>query len=168
MRLNSTSAVILGVLHDGAATGGEIVNAAARRLVAQGGVTRSQVYRELPALAEAGLISTARNSNPYAKPYAITPAGKRVFREWATGTDGLDSVRCQAVLRLGFAAHLNERQRQVIIQAARISHEKALTMHRESADDLKRGGDAFATAAAEFAVAYERAFLKWLDSVPRT
>jgi len=121
MGLNSTSAVILGVLHDGAATGGEIVTAASRRLTAQGGVTRSQVYRELPGLARDGYIKAGKEGARSSHPYAITAAGRKVFAQWASGSNGSDSVRSQAVLRLGFGAHLSTKQRrsgQALISAA--------------------------------------------------
>ena len=70
--LNSTSAVILGLLHDGAATGGDLVAAAERRLVAQGGVTRSQVYRELPQLMRDGLVEEGHAGARTSQAYVIT------------------------------------------------------------------------------------------------
>ena len=166
MALNSTSAVILGVLHDGAATGGEIVVAASRRLAAQGGVTRSQVYRELPTLESAGYIRAGKPGARASHPYSITPAGRRAFGQWASGPNGADSVRSQAVLRLGFGAHLSAKQRQEIIATARQEHEAALAAHRRDATALRKAGDTYGAVAVDFAVAYERALIKWLDSVP--
>jgi len=166
MGLNSTSAVILGVLHDGAATGGEIVGAASRRLTAQGGVTRSQVYRELPTLARAGFIKAGKEGARSSHPYSITAAGRKAFAQWASTPNGNDSVRSQAVLRLGFGAHLSAKQLREIIAAAKQEHEVALAAHRKDAAELKKAGDAFGAAAVEFAVAYERALIRWLDSVP--
>lgn len=167
MALNSTSAVILGVLHDGPATGGDIVLAASRRLAAQGGVTRSQVYRELPALAEAGYLKAGRPGARSSHPYSITAAGRRAFARWAVSPDGTaDSVRSQVVLRLGFGGLLTSKQRAEIIAEARERHQAALAAHRRDASELKRVGDTYGAAVVEFAVAYERAFIKWLDSVP--
>ena len=54
--VNATAAAILGLLHDGPMTGGDLVAAAGDRFGGFFSVTRSQVYRELPALAEAGLL----------------------------------------------------------------------------------------------------------------
>jgi DNA-binding PadR family transcriptional regulator len=164
--LNSTSAVILGVLHDGTATGGEIVAAASRRLTAQGGVTRSQVYRELPALAQAGYIKAGKEGARSSHPYSITPAGRKAFVQWASTPNGNDSVRSQAVLRLGFGAHLSTKQRQEIIEAARQEHEAALAAHKKDAAELKKAGDTYGAIAVEFAIAYERALIRWLDTVP--
>lgn len=166
MGLNSTSAVILGVLHDGPATGGEIVAAASRRLTAQGGVTRSQVYRELPGLADAGYIRAGKEGARASHPYSITPAGRKAFGQWATIRNGSDSVRSQAVLRLGFGKHLSIRQRREIVESARQEHEAALAAHKREAAELKKAGDTYGAVAVEFAVAYERTLIRWLDSVP--
>jgi DNA-binding PadR family transcriptional regulator len=166
MTLNSTSAVVLGVLHDGPATGGAIVAAASRRLAAQGGVTRSQVYRELPVLAAAGFIRAGKEGARSSQPYAITASGRRAFQVWATSGDGGDSVRSSAVLRLGFGAHLTAEQRSQIIALARDEHRLALAQYRNAVAELQASGDLFGTATAQFAVAYERAMLRWLDSVP--
>jgi DNA-binding PadR family transcriptional regulator len=168
--LNATSAVILGLLQDGAATGGDIVAAAGRRLGAQHGVTRSQVFRELPLLLDDGLIradaDTAVPGQRASHAYLITAAGRTAFSEWAIAPSGPDTVRSGVVLRLGFAAHLWPAQRRAIIAAALIAHELALAEHEQLAKDLRGEGDAYAAVAADFAVAYERAFLGWLRSAP--
>ena len=54
--LNATAAALLGLLHDGPKTGGQLVAEAGDRFGAFFSVTRSQVYRELPALADLGLL----------------------------------------------------------------------------------------------------------------
>jgi DNA-binding PadR family transcriptional regulator len=168
MGLNSTSAVILGVLHDGPATGGEIVAAASRRLTAQGGVTRSQVYRELPGLAQAGYIKAGKEGARASHPYSLNAAGRKAFAQWASVRNGTDSVRSQAVLRLGFGKHLSTRLRREIVESARQEHEAALAAHKREAAELKKAGDTYGAVAVEFAVAYERALIRWLDSVPTT
>ncbi len=166
MGLNSTSAVILGVLHDGPATGGNIVAAASRRLTAQGGVTRSQVYRELPGLARVGYVKAGKEGARSSHPYSLTAAGRKAFAQWANAHNGSDSVRSQAVLRLGFGKHLSTRQRREIVESARQEHEAALAAHKREAAELKKAGDTYGAVAVEFAVAYERALIRWLDSVP--
>jgi DNA-binding PadR family transcriptional regulator len=168
--LNATSAVILGLLHDGAATGGDIVAAAGRRLGAQHGVTRSQVFRELPLLLDDGLIradaDTEVRGQRSSHSYLLTAAGRAAFAEWAVSPSGPDTVRSGVVLRLGFGAHLWPKQRKAIVTAALIAHEMALAEHEQLAKDLRGGGDEYAAVAAEFAVAYERAFLDWLRNAP--
>lgn len=170
MPLNATSAVILGLLHDGAATGGDIVTAARRRLGAQHGVTRSQVFRELPAMLDGALIRAdadpAVPGQRASQSYVITAAGREAFSEWATAPSGPDTVRSGVVLRLGFGAHLWPAQRKSIVASALIAHESALAEHEQLAQDLRGEGDSYAALAADFAVAYERAFLGWLRGAP--
>lgn len=168
MPLNATSAVILGLLHDGAATGGDIVTAARRRLGAQNGVTRSQVFRELPSMMDGGLIQaeTAGPGQRASQSYGVTAAGREAFSGWATAPCGPDTVRSGVVLRLGFGAHLWPAQRKAILASALIAHESALAEHEQLAHDLRGEGDAYAALAADFAVAYERAFLGWLRGAP--
>lgn len=168
MPINATSAVILGLLHDGDATGGELVAAAERRCAAQGGITRSQVYRELPGLERDGLVEPSRSGPGGPRgghAYSITVAGRTAFAVWAAAPMGPDLVRSAAALRLGFGAHLSRAQRRRIVASARADHEHALAEHQQRAQLHRATGDAFAAAAADFAVAYERAFLAWLDTV---
>jgi hypothetical protein len=98
--------------------------------------------------------------------YRITAAGRAAFSEWASSPSGPDTVRSGVVLRLAFAAHLWPVQRKAIVAAALIAHELALAVHEQLAKDLRGEGDAYAAVAADFAVAYERAFLGWLRSAP--
>jgi hypothetical protein len=53
------------------------------------------------------------------------------------------------------------------MEDARAEHEAKLASHRSRVSELKKSGeDPFLLATEEFGVAYERAFLRWLDSVP--
>lgn len=54
--VNPTAAALLGLLHEGPMTGGQLMAAAERRLAPYWSMTRSQVYRELPVLAERGFV----------------------------------------------------------------------------------------------------------------
>src|SRR5260370_35961599 len=83
--VNATAAALLGLLHEGPMTGGQLMAAAQRRLGAYWSMTRSQVYRELPALADAGYVKLGKPGAPSSQPYAITPAGRRGFPAWAAG-----------------------------------------------------------------------------------
>src|ERR1700709_1681810 len=75
--LNATSAALLGLLHTGPMTGGQLVVAAGERFGSFFSVTRSQVYRELPVLAEAGLLRLGKQRPPAAHQDATTPPGRR-------------------------------------------------------------------------------------------
>jgi DNA-binding PadR family transcriptional regulator len=166
--LNSTAAALLGLLHDGPMTGGELVAAAKERMEPFWSVTRSQVYRELPGLAEAGCVRPGKPGPRAAQPYAITAAGKRVFRSWLTGAAGADHSRNPLVLRIGFGAHHAPGAVNRLVEDARERHQEALAGARARVQQLKKeGGDPFLVSTAEFGVAYERALLRWLDTVPK-
>ena len=114
-------------------------------------VTRSQVYRELPGLAEAGYVRPGKLGPRAAQPYTITAAGKRAFR----------------VLRVSFGAHQQAGAVAKLVDEARGRHQEALAVNRSRVTQLKRAGsDPYQLATAEFGVAYERALLRWLDTVP--
>jgi DNA-binding PadR family transcriptional regulator len=165
--LNSTAAALLGLLHEGPMTGGELVAAAKERMDPYWSVTRSQVYRELPGLADAGYVRAGKLGPRAAQPYSITAAGKRAFRNWLAEAPGTDHSRNPLVLRVGFGAHHAPGAVKQLVDDARSRHQEQLTATRARATKLKReGGDQFAIATAEFGVAYERALLRWLDSVP--
>lgn len=165
--LNSTSAALLGLLHDGPMTGGQLVGAATERLGSFWTVTRSQVYRELPALAGTGLIKLGKPGPRSSQPYSVTAAGKRAFAAWLSEPAGPDQSRNPVLLRLGFGAHHSAEQLQRLVTGAQAEHEDALAVHKDTLARLRRGGgEGFALATAEFGVAYEKAVLKWLDTVP--
>jgi DNA-binding PadR family transcriptional regulator len=164
--LNSTAAALLGLLHDGPMTGGELVVAADQRFGAFWSLTRSQVYRELPVLADAGLLRAGKAGPRASQPYAITAAGRRAFAGWLSEPPGADHPRNPVLLRLGFGGRHTRTQLRRLVEEARAEHEAKLAAYRATATATKKEGDPFAIAAADFAVAYERAFLKCLDNLP--
>lgn len=165
--LNSTAAALLGLLHEGPMTGGELVAAAKERMEPFWSVTRSQVYRELPGLAEAGYVRPGKLGPRAAQPYTITAAGKRAFRGWLAEEPGADHSRNPLVLRVSFGAHSQPGAVAKLVDEARGRHQEALAVNRSRVTQLKReGGDPYQLATAEFGVAYERALLRWLDTVP--
>src|SRR5262249_61621086 len=78
--LIAAGAALLGLLHDGPKTGGQLVTAAGERFGAFFSVTRSQVYRELPALAEQGLLKLGKQGPRSSQQYVITAAGQKAFK----------------------------------------------------------------------------------------
>src|SRR2546425_12987552 len=90
--VNPTAAALLGLLHDGPMTGGQLMSAAQKRLGPYWSMTRSQVYRELPALAQAGYVKLGKPRPRSSQPYSITPAGKRALRRWLSEGPGPDAA----------------------------------------------------------------------------
>jgi DNA-binding PadR family transcriptional regulator len=161
--VNATAAAILGLLHDGPLTGGELVAAAGERFGGFFSVTRSQVYRELPALAEAGLLRLGKLGPRASQQYRINAAGKRSFRAWLAGPGGADALRSPLVLRLLHSGSLTVRQRGELVRVSREAYAERLTAARAVARGER---DPYRKAVADFVVAHVRAMLKLLDAVP--
>ena len=161
--VNATAAAILGLLHDGPMTGGELVVAASARFGGFFSVTRSQVYRELPALAEAGLLRLGKLGARASQQYRISAAGKRSFRAWLAGPGGVDSLRSQLVLRLLYAGSLSATDRDKLLATSRSAYADRLKDAQEAASAAE---DPCERAVAEFTVAHLEAMLTLLDAIP--
>ncbi|GAA0895643.1 helix-turn-helix transcriptional regulator [Pseudonocardia zijingensis] len=161
--VNATAAALLGLLHEGPMSGGQLVATAAERFGAFFSVTRSQVYRELPVLAAAGLLERGEQGARASQKYVITPQGKRAFRAWVAAGRGVDSLRSPLVLRLLHARTLTARQRAELVRTSREAYTERLAAARAEA---RRERDPYRKAAADFAVAHIRAVLKLLDAIP--
>ena len=161
--VNATAAAILGLLHDGPLTGGELVAAAGDRFGGFFSVTRSQVYRELPALAEAGLLRLGKLGARASQQYRISAAGKRSFRAWLAGPGGADALRSPLVLRLLYAGELSEDDRNQLLTTSRSAYADRL---KEAQEAVGAAADPCARAVAEFTVAHIEAMLTLLDAIP--
>jgi DNA-binding PadR family transcriptional regulator len=161
--LNATSAALLGLLHDGPRTGGQLVAVAGERFGSFFSVTRSQVYRELPVLAEAGLLRLGKRGARSSQQVVITAAGKSAFKSWLNSTSGSDHLRSPLILRLVHAGQLTAKQRANLVSSARADYVAHLEQARAEA---KAARDPYAMAAADFTVAHRRAVLKLLDTIP--
>ncbi|WP_092528250.1 PadR family transcriptional regulator [Amycolatopsis arida] len=160
--LNATAAALLGLLHDGPATGGELVAAADDRFGAFFSVTRSQVYRELPALAEQGLVRLGKQGPRSSQQYVITAAGKKAFKAWLLTDAGPDHLRSPLILRLVHAKSLTPKQRANLFEAARATYTEQLD---EAKAAVKAAPDPVTKAVAEFGQAHARAAVKLVDAL---
>jgi DNA-binding PadR family transcriptional regulator len=161
--VNATAAALLGLLHSGPLTGGQLVATAADRFGGFFSVTRSQVYRELPVLTEAGLLRLGKQGPRASQQYVITPAGRRAFKTWLTAGGGADSLRSPLVLRLAHAGSLTSRQRTELVRTARMAYGLKLDAARTAARSEE---DPYLKAVADFTVAHIRAMVKLLDAIP--
>ena len=161
--VNATSAALLGLLHEGPMTGGQLVAAAGGRFGSFFSVTRSQVYRELPVLAEAGLLRLGKQGPRSSQQYAITAAGKRAFKAWLNSAPGADHLRSPLILRLAHAGTLTPKQRAALVGSARDAYAGQLAEARAA---VRAAGDPYAKAVAEFTVGHLRAVIKLLDAIP--
>lgn len=165
--LNSTSAALLGLLHDGPLTGGQLVAQAHARLGPLWTLTRSQVYRELPEMASRGYLRSGKPGARSSLAYTISASGKRAFAAWLASPLEADHPRNPLLLRLGFGSHHSKAELRRLVAEAKSQHEASLAAHKETVGRLKKArADRYALASAEFGVAYERALLQWLGTIP--
>lgn len=161
--VNPTAAALLGLLHDGPMNGGTLVAAAARNFGDVFPLTRSQVYRELPVLAEAGLVRPGATGPRQSRQYVLTADGRRTFVAWLTSDDGPDAVRSPLVLRLLHAGSLPAAERRALVHRGREAYRVRLT----DATAVARGElDPYRRAVAEFSVAHAEAMLRLLEAIP--
>ncbi|MGH3449995.1 MAG: PadR family transcriptional regulator [Haloechinothrix sp.] len=162
--LNATSAALLGLLQDGAATGGQLVARAGAGFGAFFSVTRSQVYRELPELAEKGLLRLGKRGARSSQQYMITPAGKKAFRQWVNDEAGPDHLRSPLILRLVHATAVTDKQRKALIESARERYNAEFTDAKAAA---KAADDASVKAVAEFAQSHAKAALRLIEAIEK-
>lgn len=167
--LNATAASLLGFLHHGPLTGWDLVATAQAVIGDFWSLTQSQVYRELTAMAEAGLIAAGERGRRDRRPYALTDAGRAAFAEWIAREPAEESIRFPLLLTIGFGRHLPPRQLAAFVGSHRAAHAARLAAYEAqhaaavaSSDDP----DPFALAPLEFGLAYERAVLAWFDALP--
>ncbi|HET9253854.1 MAG TPA: PadR family transcriptional regulator [Pseudonocardiaceae bacterium] len=161
--LNATSAALLGLLHTRPMTGGQLVAAAEDQFGSFFSVTRSQVYRELPVLAEAGLLRLGRRGARSSQQYVLTAAGKRAFKTWLNSAPGADNLRSPLILRLAHAGQLTPKQRANLVNTARADYSGHLD---EARARVNTADNPYTKAVAEFTVAHRRAMLTLLDAIP--
>ncbi|MFC4333759.1 PadR family transcriptional regulator [Salininema proteolyticum] len=159
--LNATSAALLGLLHEGSMTGGQLMAEATRRLGPYWTMTRSQVYRELPALAEAGYVRVGKPGPRASVPYTISASGKRAFTRWLNEPTRIGLLRDTVALKTVFADAMSDGARAELYDDATEQHQEALANARELAKEYSKE-DPGAAAAMEFAVGYHRSAINWL------
>lgn len=164
--INATAAALLGLLHEGQMTGGQLMATAEERLGRYWSMTRSQVYRELPALAELGYVKLGKPGPRSSQPYSITPTGKRAFLRWLTEEPSRDALRNSVALRVAFGDKQSAAQLRKLQETAVEYHNEELALTREQAKEAKKEGDDYGAAALEFAAGYHKAALAWLKTVP--
>ncbi|WP_320068938.1 PadR family transcriptional regulator [Micromonospora sp. RTGN7] len=164
--VNPTAAALLGLLHEGPMTGGQLMAAAERKLAPYWSMTRSQVYRELPVLAERGMVRLGKPGPRSSQPYALTAAGKRTFSRWLAEEPGRDTIRNPIALRIAFGGLHSATQLRNLQASANEYHSEALARVREQVKNAKKEGDSYDASALEFAVAYHKAALSWLKTAP--
>ena len=160
-RLNATQGSLLGFLHEGPKTGWDLLQEVTRGLQRFWNVTSSHVYRELRALEERKLIRAGAPGPRDRRPFSVTPAGRRAFRDWIRTEPPHEQIRFPLLVTLWFGRHLDRRTLRGFIESHRADHEKRLAKYHEIAELVT--ADPYVSAVVEFGIGYEEAVLAWLD-----
>ncbi len=167
VRLNATVGSLLGFLHEGPQSGWDLVTTAQQVIGDFWSLTRSQVYRELTAMAQQGLIETAETGPRDRTAYRLTAQGRRAFREWLAQPPGEEQIRYPLLLTLAFARHLDAEQLSGFLASHRAVHADRLHSYRQQqAAALAAGAVARDLVTLDFGLRYEAAVLDWFDHLP--
>ncbi len=158
--LNPTQGSLLGFLHEGPKTGWDLLRTVESGLFRFWNVTPSHVYRELRVLEGRGLIAAGELGVRDRRPFAITPAGKKAFREWIKQEPGPEQIRFPLLVTLWFGRHLDNATLSRLLRANREDHERRLRLYERTTP-----ADPHTGAVLTFGIAYEKAVLGWLDSL---
>jgi DNA-binding PadR family transcriptional regulator len=165
-QLNATAASLLGFLHEGPMTGYDLIRTAELVIGDFWSLTRSQVYRELAAMAQDGLIEAGETGARATRPYALTDAGREAFARWLATEPPPETIRFPLLLAVVFGRHLPEERLAAFVAAHRPRHERKLAEYRALADEI--GDEPYARATLDFGLRYEQAVLDWFDALPFT
>ena len=166
-RLNATAASLLGFLHWGPMSGWDLAATAEHVIGDFWSLTRSQVYRELAWMADAGLVERGEQGPRERQPYALTDAGRAAFDGWASEEPGLETIRFPLLLKISFGRHIPAERLAGFIGRHRAIHAQRLADYEaQAAGATTEDRDAYRDATLAFGLAYERAVLAWFDALP--
>lgn len=164
MRLNPTAGTVLGFLMGGPHTGWELNHDIEESVGNFWNVTRSQVYRELPRLADAGLVTAGPAGVRDQQPYSITAKGRAEFRRWLAEGPPPETRRIPILLTTFFADQLEPEVFAAILDDQAKVIEEAMGRY---ADIGEQGLQPFHAATLRFGQEYVRLMQRWIDDVAR-
>ncbi len=165
--INATVGSLLGFLHEGPQSGWDLVTTAQQTIGDFWSLTRSQVYRELGSMAQAGLIEADEVGPRDRRAYRLTDAGRKAFRTWLRQEPGHEQIRYPLLLTLAFARHLDPDQITEFLTRHRAVHATRLkTYQAEWAAAEAAGATARDLVTLDFGLRYEAAVLDWFDHLP--
>lgn len=167
--LNPTAASLLGFLHDGPMSGWDLVARAQTEIGDFWTLNRSQVYRELTAMSEAGLVEAGAPQARERRPFTITATGRQAFAQWIAREPGAETIRFPLLLTIAFGRHLSRADLAGFVGRHRAAHEQRLAQYRElheAASAADQAPDPFTMATLSFGIHYEEAVVRWFDHLP--
>ncbi len=165
-QLNATAGALLGLLRDGPRSGYDLVAAAEQMIGGFWTITRSQVYRELAALADRGLLERGRVGPRDRQPFALTTSGRAAFRRWVNTSPEPENLRIPLLLRLTFADAIDTGQLHNMLSAHRVAHARRLEAYQALDRQLAQGASEEQRVTLAFGICYETAVLRWFDQLP--
>jgi DNA-binding PadR family transcriptional regulator len=163
--INPTAASVLGFLSIGPLTGWDM-NALAEVSVGHfWNMTRSQIYRELSFLEDAGLVSGDDLGSRGARRFHLTAAGRRRLRAWLAAPTSDAVERNPFLVKIFFADQMAAEDLEELVRDARHRHEQTLAT-LEAAVEMAEQLSPLAAATARYGVAVHRANLDWFDHDP--
>jgi DNA-binding PadR family transcriptional regulator len=164
--LNATAASILGFLEYEPMSGWDLAVKIEDVIGDFWNVTKSQIYRELKLLADAGLVTTMRSGKRDKQPYRITAAGSRAFRAWIAREPGPPIMRMPLVLQVFFANAVRPEDMARSAEKLRAYHALRLARYREFEREIDRASAPY--QALRLGLAYQQLMIDWIDSLPKS
>ena len=164
--LNATAASLLGFLHAGPMTGWDLASTAETLIGDFWSLTKSQVYRELSTMADAGLVKAGATGPRDRRPYRLTPSGRAAFRAWLQHEPGAELIRFPLLLTVNFGRHLPAERLAAYITTHRARHAKRLAEFESVWQSVIDDGDPYLISTLDFGIRYERMVLEWFDALP--
>jgi DNA-binding PadR family transcriptional regulator len=164
-RLNPTAASLLGLLAMKPRTGWELYAAFEESIGQFWSMTRSQVYRELLAMAGRGLVEFGSAGPRERRLCTITSAGRAAFLAWIARMPGEELIRFPLLLTVFFGEDVPP---QMLVDACtehRRRHAERLTAYEAELPGV-RAQMTYGALALDFGIAYERMVLAWIDGLP--
>lgn len=165
--LNATAASLLGFLHDGPQSGYDLVQTAESSIGDFWSLTRSQVYRELAAMAAAGLVAVEEVGARDRRAYAVTDEGREAFRAWLSRPPAQEQIRYPLLLTFAFARHLPRGRLAAFVAEHRAVHAARLEGYRRQREEaVAAGARPVDLVTLDFGTRYEAAVVEWFDALP--
>ena len=162
--LNATAASVLGFLDKQSMSGSELAAQIEDVIGDFWNVTRSQVYRELKLLADAGFVTTLRAGKREKQPYKISAAGRKAFRVWIAIEPGPPIMRMPLVLQTFFGEAVDAERTKLARTKLRAYHHARLLAYRGFESRVDKTTSAY--QALRLGIQYQELMVRWIDSLP--
>jgi DNA-binding PadR family transcriptional regulator len=166
--LTSTAASLLGFLHEGEMSGWDLVVKVETTIGDFWNITKSQVYRELEALARAGFVKQGNVGPRARRAYALTSRGRAAFATWISAPPGPILMRWPLALTMYFGKYVDDAKLREVVAVQRARHAATLTTLRGLRSVVRApAGDPHVAAVLELGIGFHQLVIEWLDTVAR-